>query len=143
MTLSTASITHFLSKVCNVKKLNEEGVTIILTTHYLKEAEILCDRIAVINKGKVIACDTKKNLLKLLDYKELTLEFLEPGNYLPSQIKKFCTKYSNSSVTLKFRKSEISTAEILRIFINKKFKFKEISTKESDLEDIFLKLLKK
>ena len=127
----------------SIRKLNKNGVTIILTTHYLKEAEILCDRIAVINKGNVIACDTKKNLLKLLDYKELTLEFLEPGNYLPSQIKKFCTKYSNSSVTLKFRKSEISTAEILRIFINKKFKFKEISTKESDLEDIFLKLLKK
>ena len=50
-----------------IRYLNKSGVTIILTTHYLREAEILCDQIAVINKGRVIACDKKKNLLKLLD----------------------------------------------------------------------------
>ena len=49
-----------------IRKLNKAGTTIILTTHYLKEAEILCDELAVINKGKVIACDTKKNILSLL-----------------------------------------------------------------------------
>ena len=60
-----------------IRLLNKQGVTIILTTHYLKEAEILCDEIAVINNGKVIACDKKNNLLKLLDDKELIIEFSE------------------------------------------------------------------
>ena len=58
-----------------LESLNKKGVTIILTTHYLKEAEILCDRIAVINKGKVIACD-KKKFMQLLDEKELIMNFL-------------------------------------------------------------------
>ena len=61
----------------SIRNLNKKGVTIILTTHYLKEAEILCDRIAVINKGKVIACDKKKNLCNFLDEKELIIEFSE------------------------------------------------------------------
>ena len=127
----------------SIRKLNKSGVTIILTTHYLKEAEILCDQIAVINKGKVIACDTKKNLLNLLDEKELSVEFSEPIRSLPKEIKKFCTFQSQKSLILKFKKSKISTAEILKNLADQKFKLKEISTKESDLEDIFLKLLKK
>ena len=53
----------------SIRNLNKKGVTIILTTHYLKEAEILCDRIAVINKGKVIACDKKINLCNFLTRK--------------------------------------------------------------------------
>ena len=73
-----------------IKSLNKLGVTIILTTHYLKEAEILCDQIAVINKGKVIACDTKKNLLKLIDEKELTIEFSETIKSIPQKLRKLC-----------------------------------------------------
>ena len=71
-----------------IKSLNKLGVTIILTTHYLKEAEILCDQIAVINKGKVIACDTKKNLLRFLDDKELTIEFTDTLKSIPSKLRK-------------------------------------------------------
>ena len=69
-----------------IRLLNKQGVTIILTTHYLKEAEILCDRVAVINNGKVIACDKKNNLLKLLDDKELIIEFSEKVNSLPKKL---------------------------------------------------------
>ena len=72
-----------------IKSLNKLGVTIILTTHYLKEAEILCDQIAVINKGKVIACDTKKNLLKLLDDKELTIEFSDTIKSIPQNLESY------------------------------------------------------
>ena len=72
-----------------IRLLNKQGVTIILTTHYLKEAEILCDEIAVINNGKVIACDTKNNLLKLLNDKELIIEFSEKVNSVPQKINKF------------------------------------------------------
>ena len=126
----------------SIRTLNKKGVTIILTTHYLKEAEILCDRIAVINKGKVIACDEKKKFMQLLDEKELIIEFSEQIKKIPSEIKKYCKKKEKTSLTLKFKKSKISTADIIKIFVEKKFKLKEISTKESDLEDIFIKLLK-
>jgi len=126
-----------------VRKLNNKGVTIILTTHYLKEAENLCDQIAVINSGKVIACDKKRNLLKILDEKELHIEFSESEQKLPDLIKKLCIKKTNKKIILKFKKSEISTAEIIKMLVEKKIKLKEISTKESDLEDIFIKLLKK
>ena len=126
----------------SIRTLNKKGVTIILTTHYLKEAEILCDRIAVINKGKVIACDEKKKFMQLLDEKELIIEFSEQIKKIPSEIKKYCKKKEKKSLTLKFKKSKISTADIIKIFVEKKFKLKEISTKESDLEDIFIKLLK-
>ncbi len=126
----------------SIRTLNKKGVTIILTTHYLKEAEILCDRIAVINKGKVIACDEKKKFMQLLDEKELIIEFSEQIKKIPSEIQKYCKKKEKKSLTLKFKKSKISTADIIKIFVEKKFKLKEISTKESDLEDIFIKLLK-
>ena len=126
----------------SIRTLNKKGVTIILTTHYLKEAEILCDRIAVINKGKVIACDEKKKFMQLLDEKQLIIEFYEQIKKIPAEIKKYCKKKEKKSLTLKFKKSKISTADIIKIFVEKKFKLKEISTKESDLEDIFIKLLK-
>ena len=129
--------------MCNyIRLLNKQGVTIILTTHYLKEAEILCDEIAVINNGKVIACDKKNNLLKLLDDKELTIEFYEKVNSLPQKINKFVVSKEEKKVVLRFKKSKINTAEIIEAFVEKKFRLKEISTKESDLEDIFIKLLK-
>ena len=126
----------------SIRNLNKQGVTIILTTHYLKEAEILCDRIAVINKGKVIACDKKDKFMQLLDEKELRIDFSEPLKSIPKEIKKYCIKKNDKSLTLKFKKSKISTADIIKIFVEKKFKLKEISTKDSDLEDIFIKLLK-
>ena len=125
-----------------IRLLNKQGVTIILTTHYLKEAEILSDEIAVINNGKVIACDKKNNLLKLLDDKELTIEFYEKVSSLPQKINKFVVSKEEKKVVLRFKKSQINTAVIIKTFVEKKFKLKEISTKESDLEDIFIKLLK-
>ena len=126
----------------SIRNLNKQGVTIILTTHYLKEAEILCDRIAVINKGKVIACDRKDKFMQLLDEKELRIDFSEPLKSIPKEIKKYCIDKNDKSLTLKFKKSKISTADIIKIFVEKKFKLREISTKDSDLEDIFIKLLK-
>ena len=108
----------------SIRTLNKKGVTIILTTHYLKEAEILCDRIAVINKGKVIACDEKKKFMQLLDEKELIIEFSEQIKKIPSEIKKYCKKKEKKSLTLKFKKSKISTADIIKIFVEKKFKLK-------------------
>ncbi len=126
----------------SIKNLNKKGITIILTTHYLKEAELLCDEIAVINKGKVIAKDSKVNLLKILDEKEIKIEFSEKISEIPKKIKPFCVDKKNKTVTLKFRKSQINTADLVKEFVDKKFELRDITTKESDLEDIFIKLLK-
>ncbi len=126
----------------SIKELNKKGTTIILTTHYLKEAELLCDEIAVINKGKVIANDTKTNLLKILEEKEVKVEFSKKVKDLPKKIKDFCILKDDQSATLKFNKNEINTAELIKEFINSKIDLKDITTKESDLEDIFIKLLK-
>ena len=125
----------------SIRKLNKKGTTIILTTHYLKEAELLCDEIAVINKGKVIANDTKNNLLKILDEKEIKIEFTKKITKIPSKIKKFCVKVDDNFVTFKFKKSQISAAELIKEISDNNLVLKDISTKESDLEDIFIKLL--
>tara|TARA_X000000950_G_scaffold283067_1_gene383118 strand:+ start:4030 stop:4944 length:915 start_codon:yes stop_codon:yes gene_type:complete len=125
----------------SIRKLNKKGTTIILTTHYLKEAELLCDEIAVINKGKVIANDTKNNLLKILDEKEIKIEFTKKINKIPSKIKKFCVNVDNNLVTFKFKKSQTSAAELIKEISDNNLVLKDISTKESDLEDIFIKLL--
>ena len=125
----------------SIRKLNKKGTTVILTTHYLKEAELLCDEIAVINKGKVIANDTKNNLLKILDEKEIKIEFTKKITKIPSKIKKFCVKVDNNLVTFKFKKSQISAAELIKEISDNNLVLKDISTKESDLEDIFIKLL--
>ena len=125
----------------SIRKLNKKGTTIILTTHYLKEAELLCDEIAVINKGKVIANDTKNNLLKILDEKEIKIEFTKKINKIPSKIKKFCVNVDNNLVTFKFKKSQISAAELIKEISDNNLVLKDISTKESDLEDIFIKKL--
>ncbi len=126
-----------------IRKLNKAGTTIILTTHYLKEAEILCDELAVINKGKVIACDTKKNILSLLDEKYLIIEFENTSFKVPERLKKYCIKKTKSSVELKFNKSENSVTNLVKVFEKTKVKIKDISTKDSDLEEIFINLLKR
>ncbi|MFX8945997.1 ABC transporter ATP-binding protein, partial [Acinetobacter baumannii] len=62
----------------HVRELNRAGVTVILTTHYLEEAEELCDRIAIINKGQLVACDTTPTLISRLDRKDLRITVAEP-----------------------------------------------------------------
>ena len=84
----------------------------------------------------------KNNLLKILDDKELTIEFSEKISKLPKIIKNLCIHEETKKIVLRFKKSKISTADIIKILIDSKFNFKEISTKDSDLEDIFIKLLK-
>ena len=126
----------------SIRDLNKKGTTIILTTHYLKEAELLCDEIAVINKGKVIAKDSKNNLLQILDEKEIKIEFTKNVNTVPNKIKPFFIKKNSRTIILKFKKSKVSSAELINEFLKIKMEIKDISTKESDLEDIFIKLLK-
>jgi ABC-2 type transport system ATP-binding protein len=124
-----------------VRQLNEMGVTIVLTTHYLEEAEELCDRIAIISHGEVIACDTTQALLKRLDNKTLTITFAESFDSVPPAFKAFQPeKLGENSLRFQYRASNSPLPKILEAATNAHLTPVDVSTLETDLEDIFLQL---
>ena len=126
-----------------VRKLNSNGTTIILTTHYLEEAEELCDNIAIINKGKVVACNTKEKLLDSIQIKEINVEVKKMFKKVPVDLKKYLVTKNNNNFTLRYKKNEINSGEIINIIKRNKLNIVELTTRETDLEEIFLKLLQK
>ena len=125
----------------HVRALNEAGTTILLTTHYLEEAEELCDRIAIINHGRVIACDTTQALLKRLDNKTLTLKFEEDLAQLPPALEPFePERLGAHCLRFHYRASESPVSEILRRVASAGLTVVDMTTEETDLEDIFLQL---
>jgi ABC-2 type transport system ATP-binding protein len=126
-----------------VRKLNSNGTTIILTTHYLEEAEELCDNIAIINKGKVVACNTKEQLLDSIQIKEIYVEVKKMFTKVPVELKKYLVTKNNNNFTLRYKKNEINAGEIINIIKRNKLNIVELTTSETDLEEIFLKLLQK
>ena len=125
-----------------IQKLNKEGTTICLTTHYLEEAENLCDFITIINKGKIIKSDTKKNLLNLIGVKTVTFT-LENSCEIPDILKQYNVKLSDNKLTLSYDKKITQLKFIIKILDDLKITFSEINTYESDLEDVFIELIKK
>jgi ABC-2 type transport system ATP-binding protein len=127
-----------------VKKLNQAGTTILLTTHYLEEAEELCDEIAIINHGQVIACDKKENLMNLLSSKELIItsfgdfESKITSLFDNSQVKLL----SSDKLSITYDPQKIEVKKILEIIANHQVQIKDISTKQPDLEEIFKHLIK-
>jgi len=129
-----------------VRELNARGVTVLLTTHYLEEAEELCDRIAIINHGKVIAHETKEALLGRLDNKELliTLDRDIELSQLGTDLEKFHPeKLSARSLRLRYRPSQVMVDEILSALRQAGLQIVDLSTVETDLEDIFLQLTRR
>ena len=124
-----------------IKKINKMGTTICLTTHYLEEAEELCDRITIINNGKVIKDDTKSNLLKIISNKTVLFQ-INSKIFLPNELNNYNPKIENGNLKITYDKNTTSLNEIIDILNKNKISFQEINTFESDLEDIFLKLVK-
>ncbi len=125
-----------------VRKLNEQGTTIILTTHYLEEAENLCDRIAFINHGKIIVNEPKSNLLNSLGDKELIIEFEENlPKVLPILSEFDYTIKEESKLVIKFKIENNTLTSLLSKIINLGFTIKDLSTNQADLEDIFMRML--
>jgi len=127
----------------NVRLLNDLGVTIILTTHYLEEAEEMCDRIAILNKGNIVALDSTKNLLdriqtkkvtfktdKIIDIKDEAIDSLKVISKLDTEI---CVSYE---------KSKIHMEELINLIKKNNVKIIDMSTDDGDLEDVFLRLIK-
>ena len=127
----------------NVRLLNKLGVTIILTTHYLFEAQELCDRIAILNKGKLVALDTTKNLINRIKTKKIIFRLNKKINILnlkPYEINVLSN--IEDEIIISYDKEKIKIEEIIRIIKNENVDILDISTEDGDLEDVFIELTK-
>ncbi len=129
-----------------VKRLKKHGVTIILTTHYIEEAEEIADRVGIINNGKIILVDEKERLIKKLGQKILKIELTDPINVIPSNLENFNLKIDNSKKILTYtydtKADKTGITSLLSEIKNQGMILKDISTEQSSLESIFLNLLK-
>jgi ABC-2 type transport system ATP-binding protein len=128
-----------------VRELRKSGVTIILTTHYIEEAQEMADRIGVINKGKIIIVEEKAALMRKLGKKQLTLTLASrleslPGDLVSDQIA-LSSDHEKIVYTFDARAEQTGIAAILRKLEDRGIAFKDLQTKESSLEDIFVGLV--
>lgn len=124
-----------------VRELNAQGATVLLTTHYLKEAEELCDTIAIINHGRLIACEDKKKLLGRLDTKEMVLTLDRDIEAPPPQLAAFTTVLKDARrIAVSYPPSRFNSGEILAALSDAGFAVRDVVTREAELEDIFLNL---
>ena len=127
----------------NVKSLNKQGVTIILTTHYLLEAEEMCDRIGILNKGNLVALDSTKNLLKRIQTKIVT--FVVNGKvHIENQSLKSLNVIDNQpgQLIVSYEKSLLNIEELINYINKQNIKISDISTNDGNLEDVFVRLTK-
>jgi len=127
----------------NVRMLNDQGVTIILTTHYLEEAEKMCDRIAILNKGKIVALDSTKNLLDRIQTKKVTFKTNKRIDIIEGDLEslKIISNLENE-ICVSYEKSKINIEELINLIKKNNAQINDISTEDTDLEDVFLRLIK-
>ena len=127
----------------NVKSLNKQGVTIILTTHYLLEAEEMCDRIGILNKGNLVALDSTKNLLKRIQTKIVTFAVNGKVN-IENQSLKSLNVIDNQpgQLIVSYEKSLLNIEELINYINKQNIKISDISTDDGNLEDVFVRLTK-
>ena len=124
-----------------VRELNRAGTTVVLTTHYLEEAEELCDRIAIINHGRVIACDDTASLIGRLDNKELRVTVAEALREVPAPLARFTVELKDPhQLIVRYGRRETTIAEVLAAIGAAGLTIADLTTEEPDLEDIFLEL---
>ncbi|MGH1420934.1 MAG: ABC transporter ATP-binding protein [Hyphomonas sp.] len=124
-----------------VRELHAQGTTIILTTHYLEEAEELCDSIAIVNHGEIVACEPTPQLLSRLDYKTLAITPKEPLNAVPEALSKFDSKLRPSGeLAITFRTSETGIGRILEDVRSAGVGIEDLVTEAPDLEEVFIAL---
>ena len=127
----------------NIYKLNEQGKTIIITTHYLQEAEELCNEIAIIDKGNLIAKDTTLNIKSLIDKRQIIILF-DNTNFDIEPILKLNIEHKlrKDKLVISYKPSEIKFNKILEALKLSDIKIKDLKINETKLEDVFLKLTK-
>jgi ABC-2 type transport system ATP-binding protein len=128
-----------------VHRLRESGVTIILTTHYIEEAEEMADRVGVIRKGELILVEEKRELMKKLGKKQLTLNLAEPLGAIPPELGDWALALSADGSELRYeydgRAERSGIPSLLRRMSDLGIAFKDLNTHQSSLEDIFVSLV--
>ena len=123
-----------------VEELNRLGVTIVLTTHYLEEAEELCDTIAIMNRGQVVACESKASLLRRLDTRTVVVTPTEPLTTVPA-LGAFDAKLrADGRLAVAFKTAEAGVEAVLNAVRGAGVHIKDLSTEDPDLEDVFMSL---
>jgi len=129
-----------------VRGLRDQGVTIILTTHYIEEAEEMADRIGVINHGELIVVEDKAELMRKLGKKQLTLHLQEPLKTVPGGLSAYDLALANDGADLVYtfdaQSEHTGIAELLRELSKKGVDFKDLQTEQSSLEEIFVSLVR-
>ena len=141
----TAGVDVELRKILleNIKSLRNIGVTIILTTHYLSEAENMCDRIGIINKGKLIALDSTKNMLNKIQTKIIKFTVNKKVKLIDNIKNKLEIIANNEKeLVVSYEKNNFKIEEIIELIKSQKIKIFDIQSRDPDLEDVFIKLIK-
>ena len=127
----------------NVKELNKKGVTIILTTHYLFEAQKICNRIAILNKGNLIALDSTKNLLERIETKKIFFKVKNKNKFIEKNINDIRFSFGpHDEIIATYNKKKHKIEEVINVVKSKGVEIDDISTEEGDLEDVFIQLTK-
>ena len=129
-----------------VKSLRETGVTIILTTHYIEEAEAIADRVGVINQGEIIIVEQKKELLKKMGQKKLIVELQQELNQVPETLKKYNLIIGTNKMSLNYtynlKEKQTGITNLLQDIKDSGLKLRDLKTEQSNLENIFVSLVR-
>ncbi len=129
-----------------VARLRMSGVTVILTTHYIEEAEEIADRIGVINKGKLLLVEGKNELMQRMGSKNLTIELRKPVSKIPASLSNYKLELSNDGMRLNYlydvRAQKTGIIDLLLELKKASFKIRDLQTSQSSLEEIFVNLVK-
>ncbi|QIE46499.1 ABC transporter ATP-binding protein [Pseudohalocynthiibacter aestuariivivens] len=124
----------------NIRRLNAEGMTIILTTHYLEEAEEMCDQIAIINHGQVVARDSTANLLARLDARMMIIVPEGPTDTLPTGDGIEVTERPDGAIALTYHAGQTNAEAVLASVRDAGIRIRDVRTEQADLQDVFLEL---
>ncbi|MCD1626625.1 MAG: ABC transporter ATP-binding protein [Paracoccaceae bacterium] len=124
----------------NIRKLNQDGMTIILTTHYLEEAEEMCDQIAIINQGQVVARDSTSALLGRMDRKTMVIHPASPAAQMPEGAGLDVTQRADGSLAISYHTRQTTAEQVLEAVHDAGVSIRDVKTEQADLQDVFLNL---
>ena len=129
-----------------VGQLKKEGVTIILTTHYIEEAEAIADRVGIINKGEILLVEPTRSLMRRMGHRELRIELTEPVTEIPAALAQYDLEFGADKQTLIYsyeaNGERTGITSLIADIKNAGLTLRDIETKQSSLEEIFVGLVK-